>query len=68
MLYLPQTYLPPNRMWDGLYAEGLLKGVRPLAGRWRSACMRNGSGAEGLLDVLRPSAGSVVVRVWEVVN
>ena len=41
----------------GLVAEGLLKGVRPLAGRWRSACMRNGSVAEGLLDVLRPSAG-----------
>ena len=55
-------------MWDGLYAEGLLKGVRPSAVRWCSASMRNGSAAEGLLDVLRPSAGSVVVRVWEVVN
>ena len=55
-------------MWDGLYAEGLLKGVRPSAVKWRSMCMRNGSAAEGLLDVLRPSAGSVVVRVWEVVN
>ena len=45
-----------------------MNGVRPSAGRWRSASMRNGSAAEGLLDVLRPSAGSVVVRVWEVVN
>ena len=44
-------------MWDGLYAEGLLKGVRSSAARWRSMCLRNGSAAEGLLDVLRPSAG-----------
>ena len=56
MLYLPQTYLHPNRMWDGLYAEGLLKGVRPSAVKWCSVRMRDGSAAEGLLGVLRPSA------------
>ena len=55
-------------MWDGLYAEGLLKGVIPSAGRWRSTCMWNGSAAEGLLDVLRPSAGRWGYEVREMVN